>query len=138
MNDLAGAVVTAPQGEAAACLARARTLIPLLREAAAEIDTKCELPPRVLDAMHEARMFKLLLPRSLGGAELTPVEYVQCVEAIAEGDASAAWCMNQGAGCSMASAYVDPAIAREIWGGPRDVLAWGQGPTAKTVRAPGG
>lgn len=123
---------------ASACLSRARSLIPLLRNAAERIDALNELPPDVLDAMFAARMFKLLLPRSLGGAELTPVEYVQCVEAIAEGDASAAWCMNQGSGCSMASAYVAPDIGREVWGGERDVLAWGQGPGARAVRASGG
>lgn len=136
MNDLAGMTVMDMSG--AACLARARALIPLLRSAADRIDAANELPTDVLDAMFEARLFKLLLPRSLGGAELTPVEYVQCIEAIAEGDASAAWCMNQGSGCSMAAAYVNPAVAREVWGGPRDVLAWGQGPGAKTVRAEGG
>ncbi|HET6607177.1 MAG TPA: acyl-CoA dehydrogenase family protein [Rhodopila sp.] len=139
MNDLGGvAAETSLDMSGAACLTRARALIPLLRKAADRIDAANELPDDVLDAMFEARMFKLLLPKSLGGAELTPVEYVQCVEAIAEGDASTAWCMNQGSGCSMASAYVDPAVAREVWGGPRDVLAWGQGPKAKTVRAPGG
>jgi alkylation response protein AidB-like acyl-CoA dehydrogenase len=136
MNDMAG--MDAMDMTGAACLARARSLIPLLRSAADRIDAANALPSDVLDAMFAARLFKLLLPRSLGGAELTPVEYVQCVEAIAEGDASAAWCMNQGSGCSMAAAYVDPAVAREVWGGPRDVLAWGQGPGAKTIRADGG
>ncbi|MFO1024733.1 MAG: acyl-CoA dehydrogenase family protein [Acetobacteraceae bacterium] len=138
MNDLAGASATTTQDDAAACLARARALIPLLREAATEIDAKCELPPRVLDSMHAARLFKLLLPRSVGGFELKPVEYVQCVEAIAEGDASAAWCMNQGSGCTTAAAYIAPEVAGEVFSGARDVLAWGQGPGAKAIRVEGG
>jgi indole-3-acetate monooxygenase len=125
-------------GAGTACLTRARGLIPLLRDAADRIEAAAELPADVLDAMFDAGMFKLLLPRAFGGFELAPLEYIQCVEAIAEGDASAAWCMNQGSGCSMASAYVAPAVAREIWGGPRDVVAWGQGPGAKAVRAEGG
>ena len=41
-----------------------------------------------------------------GGFELKPSDYVRCVEAIAIGDASAAWCMNQGSGCSMTAAYL--------------------------------
>jgi hypothetical protein len=122
-------------GAGAACLTRARGLIPLLREAADRIETATELPADVLDAMFDAGMFKLLL---YGGFELAPLDYIQCVEAIAEGDASAAWCMNQGSGCSMGSAYVAPAVAREIWGGPRDVVAWGQGPGANAVRTEGG
>jgi len=122
----------------AACLARARALIPLLRDAAPRIEAACELPADVLDAMHDAGMFRLMLPRAYGGFELKPSEYVQCIEAIAEGDASAAWCMNQGSGCSMAAAYVAPEIAWEVWGAKQAVLAWGQGPGARAVRAEGG
>jgi alkylation response protein AidB-like acyl-CoA dehydrogenase len=122
----------------AECLARARALIPLLQSAAARIDAARELPDDILYGMHEAGMFRLLIPRAYGGFELKPSEYVRCVEAIAIGDASAAWCMNQGSGCSMTAAYLAPEVSREIWGGKPDVLAWGQGPTAKAVRADGG
>ena len=135
MNDLAGGGMT---DNAAECLLRAKSLIPLLQSAADRIDAQTELPPDVLDAMFDAGMFKLLLPRVYGGYELAPTDYIQCVEAIAQGDASAAWCMNQGSGCSMASAYVAPEVAMEVWGGKRDVVAWGQGPGAKAVRAAGG
>ena len=121
-----------------ACIARAQGLIPLLAAAADRIEAANELPPDVLDAMFDAGMFKLLLPRAYGGFELRPLDYIQCVEAIAQGDASVAWCMNQGSGCSMASAYVSPEVAREIWGGKRDVVAWGQGPGAKAIRTDGG
>jgi indole-3-acetate monooxygenase len=138
MNDLGGHTGDADEFAPAACLARARNLIPLLRSAAGRIDAERELPADVLDAMHEARLFKLLLPRSYGGGELRPVDYIKCVEAVAEGDASAAWCMNQGSGCSMASAYVSPTVATEVWGHDRDVLAWGQGPGAKAIRTEGG
>ena len=139
MND---AVLTGPAAglgsSGAECLERARGLIPLLRSAAPRIDEACALPADVLDAMHDAGMFRLLIPRTYGGFELKPSDYVRCVEAIAIGDASAAWCMNQGSGCSMTSAYMAPEVSREIWGGKRDVLAWGQGPGTKAVRTEGG
>ena len=122
----------------AAPITRARKLAPLLTAAAPRIDAACELPPDVLDAMHAAGMFRLLVPRSIGGAELDPATYVQCVEAIATGDASVAWCMNQGSGCSMSAAYLEPEVAREVFGGERDVLAWGMGPGARATRVPGG
>ena len=139
MDELAVATRTTPVDlSGAACIARARRLIPLLQAAASRIEEIRELPPDVLDAMHDAGMFKLLLPRAYGGYELKPSDYIQCVEAIAEGDASVAWCMNQGSGCSMAAAYVTPATARQVWGGKSDVLAWGQGPGAKAIRAAGG
>lgn len=125
---------------AQACLTRARGLVPLLAEAAPRIEAARGLPEDVLDAMHGAGLFRLLLPRSVGGFELRPAEYVQCIEAVAMGDASVAWCMNQGSGCSMTAAYLAPEIARSIWDGQRAVLAWGNGPgsTARAVRAEGG
>ena len=119
-------------------IARARALAPMLAAAAPRIDAANELPPDVLDAMHAAGMFRLLVPRSIGGAELDPATYIQCVEAIASGDASVAWCMNQGSGCSMSAGYLEPSVARAVFGGERDVLAWGQGPGAKAVRVDGG
>jgi len=139
MNDLIGLHSTTASADAgAAAISRARGLIPLLQAAADRIDATNQLPPDVLDAMFDAGMFKLLLPRAYGGFELKPSDFIQCVEAIAQGDASVAWCMNQGSGCSMAAAYLEPEIAREIWGGKRDVVAWGQGPDAKAIRTPGG
>ena len=139
MNDVAGAESTASlDGDGPAYIARARGLIPLLRSAADRIEATNQLPPDVLDAMFAAGMFKLLLPRACGGYELQPADFIQCVEAIAQGDASVAWCMNQGSGCSMAAAYMPRAVATEIWGGERDVVAWGQGPGAKAIRAAGG
>jgi indole-3-acetate monooxygenase len=139
MNDVVSSLPAASRADTSIdYIAKARSLVPLLQASAAEIDAACALPPQVLDAMHEARMFRLLIPRAYGGAELDPVTYVQCVEQIASGDASAAWCMNQGSGCSMSAGYMTPDVAQEVWGGPRDVLAWGQGPGAKAIRAPGG
>ncbi|HTB43292.1 MAG TPA: acyl-CoA dehydrogenase family protein [Acetobacteraceae bacterium] len=119
-------------------VARARALIPLLQQAAPRIDAARELPPDVLDAMFAAGMFRLLVPRSCGGAELEPATYVQCVEAIAMGDASAAWCMNQGSVSMMSAAYMGLDAAREAFGGERDVLAWGYGPNGRAVRVEGG
>jgi alkylation response protein AidB-like acyl-CoA dehydrogenase len=118
-------------------LAQARAFAPALAAAATEIDRRRELPAAIVAAMHERGFFRMLLPRSLGGAEMLPLPYVRVVEEIAKADASAAWCLNQGCGCSMTAAYLDSAAAREVFG-PRDgVLAWGPGP-GKAVRAPGG
>ncbi len=119
-------------------VARARALMPILDAAAPRIEAGCQLPEDVLDAMHAARMFHLLVPRAIGGVELTPSIYIQAVEQIARGDASTAWCMNQQSGCSMSAAYLSEAAAREMFGGPRDALAWGQTPGARAIRAEGG
>jgi alkylation response protein AidB-like acyl-CoA dehydrogenase len=117
-------------------LTRARDVVPLIAAAADEIEARCELPDRVLDALHGAGLFRALLPRAFGGDECEPATFVEMIEAIAQADASTAWCIGQGSGCSMAAAYVKPEVAQEIWGDdPRAVLAWGAGPagTARIV-----
>ena len=113
---------------------RAREVAPELAAAADEIERRRELPEAVVDALAERGFFRLLLPRSLGGAELPPADFVPVIEEIAKADASTAWCLNQAAGCSMTAAYLDPEAACEIFGGPRGILAWGPGPgTARVV-----
>jgi alkylation response protein AidB-like acyl-CoA dehydrogenase len=84
--------------EGAEYLERARQFAPQLAAAAPLIDRDRELPPQIVEGLHERGFFRLLLPRSLGGAELLPLPYVQIIEAIAAVDASTAWCLNQGNG----------------------------------------
>jgi indole-3-acetate monooxygenase len=79
----------------------------------------------VLDALHDARLFRLLIPRSYDGEEVEPATLFQVVETLAQGDASVAWCIGQGSGLSMSSAYVIPEVARTIIGDRRAVLASG-------------
>src|ERR1700693_4151915 len=100
-------------------VARARMLGPLLAAAADEIERNRELPASVLSALIDNGLFRLLQPRSLGGAELDPMTYIQVVEEIANHDASTGWCVEQANGCSMAAAFLDPEVAQEIFG-PRD------------------
>ena len=94
---------------------------------AREIDRRRELPEAIVAALVERGLYRLLLPRSLGGAELPPA-FVQVIEEIAKADASTAWCFNQTSGCSMTAAYLEPEAAREMFGGPDGILAWGPGP----------
>jgi len=106
-------------------IARARALTPVLDKAAARIEAAKALPPDVVDALHEAKLFRMMLPHSLGGAELELATFFEVVFAIAEGDASTAWSVSQSSGCAMAAAYLEPATAKEIFGDARAVLAWG-------------
>jgi alkylation response protein AidB-like acyl-CoA dehydrogenase len=119
-------------------LDRARALVPQIASLAAEIERERRLPARVLDALHEARLFRLILPRSLDGLETDPVTFFHVIEAIATADASTAWCLSQAGGCATAAAYLDPAVARRVFGDPHAVLAWGPGPKAKAVAVEGG
>jgi alkylation response protein AidB-like acyl-CoA dehydrogenase len=121
----------------AAYIARVREIAPALAAAAAEIDAERRLPEPIIEALIERGLLRLLLPKSLGGAELLPAQYVPVIEELAKIDASAAWCVNQNSGCSMTAVHLKPEVAREIFGGPRGILAWGPGPGEARV-VPGG
>ena len=135
------AATTTPDGGAALareCLARARALRPVLNDAAPRIEAARELPADVLQAMHQAQLFRLTLPRELSGAEIEPRLLAQVAEAIAMGDASAAWCLGQGSGCAMSAAFLGADAARQVFGPANAVLAWGAGAAGKAVATPGG
>jgi alkylation response protein AidB-like acyl-CoA dehydrogenase len=122
---------------AADYLAAVGDIAPALAAAGEEIDRRRELPEAIVEGLIERGLFRLLLPHSLDGAELAPAQYVPIIEEIAKIDASTAWCINQNSGCSMTAALLAPEIAREIFGGPRGILAWGPGPGEARV-VPGG
>jgi len=81
-------------------VARAGSLGPALAATADEIERNRELPASIVSALIDNGLFRLLQPRSLGGAELDPMTYFQVVEQIASLDASTGWCVEQANGCS--------------------------------------
>src|ERR1700733_7508980 len=83
---------------------RARQVRPLIESAAPQIERDRAISQDVFAALHDAGLFRLLLPRSLGGEEVTPSTFVQTIEEIAKADASTAWCVAQASGCSLAAA----------------------------------
>src|ERR1700740_734476 len=120
-------------------IARAEAVQPSVAAASDEIERDRRLPPPLLDQLHEAQLFRLLLPRSQNGIETDPVTFFHVIETIARQDASTAWCLSQAGGCAMAAAYLDLPVARAIFGDdPRAVLAWGPGPKASAVECEGG
>jgi len=119
------AVVDAP--ETLDFRARARALAPRIAEAAARIERERQLPPDVVAALHDARLFRMLLPRSVGGGEVDPLTFFETIEAIAKADASTAWCIAQASGSSMGAAYLAPDAARTVYGPDNAVMASGPG-----------
>ena len=132
------AVVLKPAAAPVDYLQRVRDLAPVFAQGQDHEDVSRELDPRVVSAMHERGLFRMLLPHWLNGGALDPLAYTRVIEEIARFDASAAWCVNQGSGCSMAAGYLDEPVAREIFGNANDVLAWGPSPGARAVVTDGG
>jgi indole-3-acetate monooxygenase len=120
-------------------IARAEAVRSAVAAASDEIEEGRRLPPALLDRLHEAELFRLLLPRSSNGIETDPVTFFHVIETIAQADASTAWCLSQAGGCAMSAAYLDLPVAQSIFGkDPRAVLAWGPGPRVRAVECEGG
>ena len=117
-------------------VARAGSLGPALAAAADEIERNRELPASIVSALIENGLFRLLQPRSLGGAELDPMTYVKVVEQIASHDASTGWYVEHANGCSMAAAFLDPEVAQEIFGPPETASRLGPGRPGRAARTP--
>jgi alkylation response protein AidB-like acyl-CoA dehydrogenase len=120
-------------------LDRARELAPKIRAAADEIDETRELPRALFEALADAGLFHMALPRSMGCPELDLPSYVEVIEELGKADASTAWMVNQGAIFATYAARMPHAAARAIWiDPPRSVVANTPAPTAQAVVVPGG
>jgi alkylation response protein AidB-like acyl-CoA dehydrogenase len=105
-------------------VARARALAPMIEAAAGRTEKERKIPADVLSAMHACGLFHMLLPVSLGGGAVDLVTFHQVVEAVAAADASPAWCLAQAVASSHAAGFLDPKIAREVFGAPDALVAW--------------
>jgi indole-3-acetate monooxygenase len=118
---------------------RVAALLPRIAAAADEIEAERKLPPALVTALHDARLFRLLLPRPFKGEETDPLTFVSVIEAVAKVDASTAWVLCQNNVSSMVAAFLAPEVAEDIFGrDTRAVIAWGPGAGAKAVEVEGG
>jgi indole-3-acetate monooxygenase len=106
-------------------VARARALGPMIEAAAGRTEKDRKIPPDVIGAMHDAGLFQILLPVSLGGGAADLVTFHQVVEIVARADASPAWCLAQSVASSHTAGFLAPKIAQEIFGASDSLVAWG-------------
>ena len=117
----------------------ARKLVSMIRSCADQIEADRELPRPLFEALADAGLFQLALPRSLGGAEIDLPTYVQVLEEIGKADASTGWVVNQCAIFATYAARMPRDIARLIWvDTPRSVVANTPVATAQAIVVPGG
>jgi alkylation response protein AidB-like acyl-CoA dehydrogenase len=113
---------------------RAADLAPLVRRCADEGERERRLAPDVVDAFHEAGLFRVQIPARFGGGGLDPIEALPIYEEIAAADGSAGWnlAINAGSGAFLSMLEDGDALA-EIAGDPRTLVAGSVNPTALRV-----
>ena len=119
-------------------VAQARDVAATVAAAADALEETQRFPPALLDALHAARLFRMLLPRRAGGDEVEPWTYFDAVAELGRHDASVAWCVFVANSSALIAAFLAPDVAHEIFRDPRATIAWGP-PNAHTATAvPGG
>ena len=116
----------------------ARSLEPLIREHA-EVIEQARMPAPLVDALHDAGVFRAMLPHELGGLEAEPVEWLQMIEELSRINASVGW--NAFIQSGIGLTFLDPETFERFRerGGGRLILAMNLGRMAgKAVRVEGG
>jgi hypothetical protein len=71
----------------------ARALAPQIQTSADEIERSRRLPLPLVEAIAKAGLFRLWVPRRLGGEEADPATLVRVVEEISRADGATGWCV---------------------------------------------
>lgn len=114
-----------------AVLERARALAPDIAAARGAMDEHRRLPDHLAVMFREAGFYRLCIPRAYGGLEAPPRLVVETLEALAEAEASAAWCAMISATTGSLGAYLDADVAGGIFGDPDFVVAGVYAPMGK-------
>src|ERR1043166_4694338 len=96
-------------------VARARALIPELRERASRTEALRRLPPEPERALHDTGLFRLLQPKRVGGSELDYVALVDCADALGQADASVAWNFANLSSHHWMLGMFDPRAQEAVW-----------------------
>jgi 3-hydroxy-9,10-secoandrosta-1,3,5(10)-triene-9,17-dione monooxygenase len=75
----------------AAMIARAKALIPHLRDRASRTEELRRLPPETERDLHDTGLFRIVQPKRVGGSEFDYVALVDCADALGQADASVGW-----------------------------------------------
>ncbi len=110
---------------------KARALKNEIEAARAFMDAERRCPDALAEMFAAAGFFRLCVPKIYGGAQAPPHAVAATLEALAEIDASAAWCAMIGATTSAVAAYLEPDAAREIFGAPGAIVTGVYAPMGK-------
>ena len=85
------------------------------RNLAAEFDQRRRLPEDIVDRLREAGVFRMNMPASWGGPEMTSPEQVEIVEKLSRADGSVGWCSFIWCDSGIYSGYLEEAVAKELY-----------------------
>ena len=120
-------------------LTRVQELAPLIREHADRGERERHLMDPVVEALQDAGLYHMLVPRTLGGLQVDPLTLYQVIEAVARVDGSTGWCLFINGCAPISAAFLSDDAAEAIYGhGARTIMAGAVFPYGRAVPLAGG
>ena len=104
-------------------MAAVKSMEPLIRESRDRMEVERAMPAPLLRAMQEAGVFRMAVPREYGGAEFDPMTQVGVVEELSRMEGSVGWLAMIGAAGGTMAAFLEPDVARRLFGQVESVFA---------------
>ncbi|MER6346594.1 acyl-CoA dehydrogenase family protein [Streptomyces sp. NPDC001595] len=114
---------------------RAAALVPLLRENAARTERDRKVAEENIAALTEAGLFRMTVPRRLGGEEVNLRTFVEVSSELARGCGSTAWVATLVNVCNWMVGLYPERAQREVWGDGPDARVCGVLAPSATTRA---
>jgi alkylation response protein AidB-like acyl-CoA dehydrogenase len=92
---------------------------------------KAAFPLTLIQAMHDAQLVRMYIPKSLEGLEVDPLTAMRVVEVIAAAEGAAGWTLMIGSTYGLFAALLPEPTAREIYAAPDAVVAGALRPTGR-------
>src|SRR5215475_9030033 len=96
-------------------VARAREIGPAIAAVADEIERTQDIPEPVLTALHDSRLYRMLLPRSVGGDQVEPWVYFAAIAEISRFDGSVGWNMFVANSSALIAPFISLEAAQTIY-----------------------
>ncbi|MFZ0680227.1 acyl-CoA dehydrogenase family protein [Candidatus Binatus sp.] len=112
---------------------------PIIRAHADRAEREAQMPREVIAAFHDAGLFRILIPRNMGGGELTIPDSLRLCEEVSRIDGSAGWNFAICSGSPLFGYNLSRAAFEKIYGDPLGVSAGSLNPaTTRVVASDGG
>src|SRR6266851_7212612 len=120
-------------------LQRVQHVVPVIREHADLGERERHLADPIVEALQDAGLYHMLVPRELGGLQVDPLTFYQVVEELSRIDGSTGWCMFINGGGPFSVMFLEDEAAEAIFGNnTRTIISGAVFPFGRAVLCQGG
>ncbi len=90
-------------------------ILPELKRLSSEAEQSCRLPSEMVSLLKKAGCFRMCMPKTWGGPELTSLQQIQVIEKLSSVSSEAGWCVMIGSDSGIYSGYLDKDVAETLY-----------------------